>query len=656
MEAFEVDIAAILLCIVFISMFFVARFKLNAAAAPLFTLCAVTLFLIFTGMAGLLGYAVWAVYAFALFCPVYLFAIKKESVKKVAQELFKPGMVFFIAATVMFAVMFAIRQPAFRKWDEFTFWGPAAKITVTARQLYTLVESSIISTSYPPFLAVLSFFVQSLSIGFTEWKVYLAYDMLLMACMALIFANIEWKHVLSIAAAVAFSLLGLYFFKNSFEQNILYCSVYSDIPLGALFGGALLMHFHCEADGWPKFLATASAIASLPMLKDVGMALGMIAAGVIFVDMALTGERPTKRVFKRESRVLSMVYPLLLIVLARANHLIWNAHFTATSGLRRAVVSYEYSVFEILAGKDPFFNDLFKEMNDMLFTYQIDAFACFGVTVILLTLLPIAASLFTGSGKRIARVAAYALVMCAGFFAYYYFHTYCYTAVFARSARLTSFDRYISTYLIGWMIADVGVILCCCGLKYRYFENAGGIAACLLIVGLHFGLCPSEPAGYIFFGSSIDIGKSAVRQLIEEKVKAFDGLTPDDRIYFVCQGSNGGEAFVFNYEMMPAYTVEMMGGGNFVKPGSEHDGLYDIEVDRQDFADYLIEQDVDLVFMLRIDDYFAEECMPLFWDNLVYYFNGSTDAYYVSHDGSGGVILIPVESAARLNELRANAG
>ncbi len=648
------DIAAILLCIVFISMFFAARFKLNAAAAPLFTLCAVTLFLIFTGMAGLLGYAVWAVYAFALFCPVYLFAIKKESVKKVAQELFKPGMVFFIAATVMFAVMFAIRQPAFRQWDEFSFWGPAAKITVTERQLYTLVESSIISTSYQPFLAVLSFFVQSLSAGFTEWKVYLAYDMLLMACMALIFANIEWKNVLSIVSAAFFSLFGLYAFYYSFEGVLLYFSAYSDIPLGVLFGGALLMHFHCEADGWPKFIATASVIASLSMLKDMGMALGMIAAGVIFVDMALTGERPTKRVFKRESRVLSMVYPLLLIVLAGANQLIWNAHFAATSGLSRVAEPYEYSVFEIFAGKDPFFNDLVKEMTDMLFVNHPSVFGPLGVTVILFTLAPIAASVLTLERKKILKVTAFSLVTCAGFFAYYYFHAYCYTATMPHILRLASFNRYISSYMLGWMVAVVGVVFSHCGVKLRRLEKLCGIGAALAFTLVTLLFMPGV-GDRVFTNGGLYLSVDPVRTEIKKLTSSFRDLSVEDRIYFVCQGSEGGEAFIFNYEMMPAYTVEMMGSGNFVEPGSEHDGFYDVEADRQDFANYLDEQEVELVFVLKTDEYFIKEFSPLFADGLMGRLDNQVFMYYVAHEG-GGISLVPVGSTAGLNSLRESAG
>lgn len=648
------DIAVVLISIALISMLFTVRFKLNAAAAPLVTLCSVTLFLIFAGMAGLLRYAVWVVFAFALFCPVYLFVIKKESLKKAAAELFRPGMVFFLASSAMFAVMFAIRQPAFRLWDEFSFWGPAAKITVTSRQLYTLVESSIISTSYQPFLAVLSFFVQSLSPVYSEWKVYLAYDMLIMACMSLIFANIRWKNVAAIIAAAAFSLFGLYAFRYSFEGNLLYFTSYSDIPLGVLFGGALLMHFHCDMDGFPKFLATAAAVASLPFLKDMGLALGMIAAGVIFVDMALSGERPTNRVFKKESRVLSMVYPLMLFALVLVCHEAWNLHFSATAGISRAIEPYEYSLIEILSGKDEFFNELVKEMTGMLFgVTDFSVFDSMGMSALLLTAAPVAASLLSWDRKKIVRAAVFSVLMCCGFLVYYYFHAYCYTAVTTHFNRLLSYKRYMSTYFLGWMSAAVGFIFSHCELKVKYIGLVAGTLVSVAIVGQNLKMPANN--SYMFTGSELNTSMDPVRYEINRLTASFRGLDSGDRLYFVCQDSEGGEAFMFNYEMMPAYTVEMIGGGNFVRPGSEHSGMYDVEVDRDDFLEYLNEQRVELVFVLKTDEYFIEEFAPAFSDGMMGRLDNSVFMYYVSHSG-GGTTLVPVGSTEGLNRLRASEG
>lgn len=649
------DFAAVLLCILVIAWFFTTVLKANSASMPLFTFCAVILFFIFTGMAGLLRWSFWIVYAFAVFAAVYIFVLKRKDIKLNLKVFFTPGLVFFILASVFFYVALRIRQPYFVHWDEFSFWGPACKLIYSNRQLYTLVDSSIISNSYQPFLPMANFFIQGLSPSFCEWKVYLAYDMIMMACMACMFGGIKWKNPVSLIVCTVFALSCIYTFWYGTEGTYMYITSYSDVPLGVFFGGAILMHFHNENTGFGKYIPTAVILATLPMVKDMGFAFGFIAAAVILIDSFISTNGPVSLEQKGRQRLTNLGFSLLLFLIVFLSYQSWNWHFTAVSDTTRAIRPYEYSMLQIFTGKDPFFNDLFLEMNEMLSKQQLAVFGTIKEMLILFTAIPLVFVAFLKDNNRRIRLAVLALMMCAGFFVYYYFLCYCYTATMPHSLRLVSYNRYVSSYTIGWIVMLGGVMFSdLAQLRFEKFKLVSGIISVSLLFCLYAYYCPVNADQYFFISPKITqrIGLSDLRKQMYTQTSSYTDLTVEDRFYVVDQHSEGGETFIFNYQMMPAYTVSGIGAGNFVAPGTTGIyGIYDTEVTRQQFADYLVEQDVDLVYVLAIDDYFISEFSDLFTDRLSAFLGSQASMYFVIND-NGNVTLTPCGGGAHYRKLQ----
>lgn len=150
-----------------------------------------------------------------------------------------------------------------------------------------------------------------------------------------------------------------------------------------------------------------------------------------------------------------------------------------------------------------------------------------------------------------------------------------------------------------------------------------------------------------------------VRQIIHAEAVEFNGaFTLDDTFYFVCQESDGGEWFRFNYEFMPAKTQPTLGGGNFVspdKPVSEY-GFYDAPVDADRFIAFVREKGIDYLFVLQPNDYFYEEFAPLFSDYLAGYSDRSAYIYMVVDHGGDDFTLVPVSEARFLPSLREQYG
>lgn len=656
------DFAVALVAVLAISLFFVTRFKLNAAVAPFFTISLIIIWMCLLGMLNLLVLSVWLILIFALFSLVWVFAIKKVPLKEVFTSFCTPGIVFFFVISIVFYITLRIKNPYFAVWDEFSFWGTAAKSVFVERQLYTFFTTSI-PLSYPPSLPLWSFFVQFFGGTFSEWKAYLAYDILMMSVMTMLFARIKWKNIASILALSFFSVAILYVFWWTFEGRVLYCTTYADIPIGVVFGGSVLGYFLAGDNKAMRWLVPLAGITTLAFIKDTGMALGLIAAGVIAVDMVLSKDYPFETFLRSKKKWLRLIYPLTLFAAAVFAYLLWNAHFSAHTLLERTPNPYPYSFFELLAGKDDYFIEMMRRMTDALFVEQIVTFGTTFEMILVLTILPIVIGLFTGDKKRFIRITVFSLLMAAGFIAYYYFHAYLYTTVFTyRDYNLTGYGRYLSSHAAGWVIAVGGICfseLAAATPRLKKFNFAPAIAIVLLLACSNMFFLNVHPDQYVFTSYKVELGLHGIRQQMQDVYARYeDALTEDDRVYFVCQESNGGEYFYFNYEWIPTITIRAKGTGDFVSPDTPDEDLqgYQTQVGLNDFIDHLRETETTLVYVYHIDHYFFYEMRPIFTDWLTGAVDKTVFLYLVVDNGGDDFQLVPVNNAQHLEMLRAQYG
>lgn len=654
------DVVVALLAVLSIALFFVVRFRLNAAVAPFFSVSLIILWLCLVCMTGLVVAGVWAVLLFAVFCLIWVFGIKKTPIKEALSLFFKPGMIFFLVSAVAFFVALGVLTPWFTAWDEFSFWGTAAKSIFEFRQIYTL-QTANVHNSYPPALPLWSFFFQFFGREFTEWKVFLAYDVLMMSVMSLLFARVQWKNVGAILSLTLFGWGGLYLLWWTFDARVLYCTAYADIPIGVVFGGCVLAYYMLRDNQTLRWTVPMTGILMLAFMKDIGMALGLIAAAVIAVDMVFFSKAYPFENKLGGKKGWRLVFPAALFAAPLFSYFIWAIHFSAATTLSRAPKPYPYSVFDMLAGRDPRFLEVLDTMNQHLFRHQIVSFGTVIEMAVVFALIPILFGLLTWNRKRFLRLTAFSLLMTAGFFAYYYFHAYIYTTVFTFLApdSLDGFGRYMTSYVAGWMIAVLGVCFSKLGrLKFKKMGLAPAAAVTLLMLCSNLVLLPVHPDQYVFLSSKVSLSAGGLREELISFQQRYEGVVaPEDRVYFVCQQTQGGEWYMFNYQYLPAYTVTGLGAGYFVPPDTPAQdlGAYQSPVGKEAFVAYLREQRVDLIYVQRIDDYFYREMGPLFSDDLSGVVEKTTPFYLVVDDGQA-LRLVAVRDSEHLAQLRLQYG
>ena len=285
-------------------LFFAEYFDIRASLLPLPVLAGSAVWLCLCGFAGALlpGAWIWLALAAAGFV---MAARHAGGVQKTLRRLWEPGFMMFFGGALLLWVLFAVTNPRFILWDEFTFWGSACKMTKVNHMLHPAAPGNVAARAGMPGLMLLAYLFQFSSHGFAEWKCFAAYDILYLAAFVTITASVQaakgqerrWpRAVLLMAGAVLLP----YFFQAPGPGKIstVYLNVMGDAALGLVFGGALCLYFlmgHTKKG----FFALLPTLCFLNIIKDIGMAYAMIVIALAAADRWLAADHPGLKSFGR---------------------------------------------------------------------------------------------------------------------------------------------------------------------------------------------------------------------------------------------------------------------------------------------------------------------------------------------------------------------
>lgn len=620
--------------------------SLPAPLAPFTALCGVMVFLALGGMAGLLVPTGWL--CFALAAGAWVLAFAPVGRKNPVSVLAAPGFVAFWVLAAALLVFFAWRQPMYSTWDEFSFWGTAAKIVKTSGALYGNAEIGWDWVgSHRPGLIMLGYFFQFFG-PYAEWRVLAGYDILLLSIFTTLTAGAPkgaWRRVVP---ALGFGFLLPFLitlYGNITRTTDLYASSLSDIPLGLTFGGAMAVYCMNKRRAlWP----TALALAALCMEKDTGFAMALVAAGIIGADAflgALAERAPAPAAGKTLAKAAG------LFVACVAAFLPWQYYLSAVTtadtsnvggtqqmGQAEMVITGCKELLGI--GRTEKFSTIMGGMVKNLFTMTTTMVGPFIVVVALTMVLAVAAALFTREKSLRRQAGVFAVLGLGGFAAYYFFIGLTYVYVFRDevSDGLVGFERYIYPYLLGWLLA-AGAL----ALRAMDEERPAGLVQTgfgVLVLGLAGLVWLRVPFTLTVFGcGDTAYAERRQTQAVTEEVQAV--VPADAHIFFVSQGDDGSRWFLYTYEFYPWYldysgTTGMGGGGTFALPGAlPEDTLYYHPYTTEELHDCILDSGCTYIFIEQSDDLFAEGYASLFSDELdgceagaaVYAYNAGTDLF-----------------------------
>ncbi len=453
---------------------FVFHFGGSSAHAPLFIMASSMLYYSIFGCFNKLVLGAWLYFAFAAAAAAFLLIRRKKWQKQV---FFTPGMVFFLAGSIAFMVLYAIRQPIFTEWDEFSFWGIAPKVVTTTGQMYSAIKSSMRAVTFTPGLVVLGYMFQFFG-AFAPWKVFCAYNTFFFAVFAAVLAPFSKKgNTLHAAPFAALCFLTPYlcteYLRLIYVSNV-YRSSLSDIPLGIVFGAGLAAYFAAEEKNGKTLLLVVLSLACEALVKDMGFALALIGAALVAFDylfiedglaaFAAAAQKNFGPIVKKATWCLGLFSAPVVAFWA------WGKHMQLFLNLNRGEIGgeQEMGMFQmVFTGIKELFSNARSEKFTAVFNAMVEAFFNADITLLgsgfcMVTAIGFVLLLaYIASGKKgRARVLAFSLFSSLGFLAFYIFTGFTYVYVFkgADGTGLVSYNRYIYPYYIGWLLAALAIL------------------------------------------------------------------------------------------------------------------------------------------------------------------------------------------------------
>lgn len=660
---------------------------LPAGLAPLACLAVIALVLAAAGMGGALAPAAWLLLVAGLLAggaaalvrlagcrpglcarlPAPLArAVRRRGLAPAADG--RPGFSLAAAAfwggALVLAVRFAAVQPQLVNYDEYSFWGTAARLTSLNGRLYT---ECTIGTPWQitqtPSVPLLSYFAQ-LCGPYADWKLIWAVDLLLLAGAAAVAECARgWRLQLPAALAALLAPFVLVLTSHTSVLTTPYLEAMGDTAVGVLFGGAVAFWWALRRQSprlWWLMLPVACLVGSV---KDNTFVLGLAAAGIAAADLLLFGLRDDAPRLTGKRLAARCGGALALLAAPAVQYLAWG-RYTAALVAQNAQTGGMGSTSQPLAivlveGVKLFLGlpaaDYYTARRETAFAYadtladwflhhDLSLLGSGAAVVGVIGLLFLGAVLLAPTVRGKLRAALTALCSAACFGGYWLMLLLSYAFILKDSTpeNPVSYNRYFQSYYVGWFLLALAVFLAAASAAQRPARSALGRAGALAVSAVFCGLCfTSLEPQYTVFGVT-PAQYAPQRQTIATAEWAAAQIPKGERVYLICQGDDGYHWFEYSCRLLPHILVYGDGGGTYGLPEYTAGSYY---LPRTAAQLHAAVQDSGAAWLLvaRSDELFERSYAELFSDGLAAAADGAAALYRVA---DGGFVLAAVQTEA----------
>ena len=610
------------------------RFGVGSTAAPLAALALAELVLLAAGLLGVLRPAGLALAALGILGGGLEAALakKKGQGRPLAAALASPAAKLFWALALALALGLWALRPEFLNFDEYSFWGTAAKLTSETGALYTVCDTGLPwQMTELAALPLASFFFQLFG-SFAPWRAIFAADLLLLAAVAaaagcakkarlagpLFLAGLALPTLVTVAGHTAL-------------LNTSWLEFLGDLPAGMLFGGAAAFWLAAKERGPAARWLTLPVLLLAANVKSNTFVLGLAAAGLVALDATLFaagGKRGAKALAAR------LGFAAACLAAPTAQYLLWNQYIaglvrqnaaaggmgdTASASLPAVVANglkllLGLPVESYFEARSEIFWQYGSAMADAFWHRKVSVFGA-GAAVAALTLAVFLAAVLLATGKRARLRAALFAVGSGVCFAGYWLMlwlSYAFLLKDSTPESLASYPRYFASYYTGWLLLALAVLaVSCAAAKRPVFGRAAALAAgAVFAAALAVGTEPQFTLLGVGGGEYASVrGEVAVAKAAKEAIEA------GGKVFLIRQGDEGFSWFLFNQQLCPAL-VYGEGGATYGEPALVEGMAYGAPYTKEEFAALLEKEQVDLLLVSRVDDIFEESYADLFTDGL----------------------------------------
>lgn len=448
-------------CIVVLAIFLAILFRKRLLETLFLSSGLVILTLFIFGLLGFRGsllFGYWAVLCLSIAAAV-LSARNIYSNKSLIGQVDLWRGLFVIGVFSIFS-LFVNYHRWFISWDEFSHWGIVVKHMYSLDALGSIYGSRLLFPDYFPGISLFEYFFTRASSTFVEYPVYIASNFLFFSMAVTFIKKIDVKSVLFTMAFIFGPLIVGTASSAAFFSNILV-----DIIMGCIFGFSVIVYlryWHDVKDVFAVILLSTS-LAILTISKDIGIVLALLVVAVCALDMLLYKRKEVSRVFVKKMNFKTLKQLALLMLPLITIFISWLLYKLnlKLSGVQSSWQGVNLS--DLLTGNLKDYQvDVIKNFWRNFFSvseYPIPL-SFFWSMVVLLGVL-VLWSIFIKNRSVAKRMLTVGISLFMGAFLYGLLIMSLYVLIFSEyeAVRLASYERYMGTYLTGFIIFVVGTFL-----------------------------------------------------------------------------------------------------------------------------------------------------------------------------------------------------
>lgn len=458
-------------------------------------------------------------------------ALKYQSeIKGIIKNILTPGFVIFSALFMFSAVINHGR--ILENYDEFTHWGLITKNMFMYNSFGTNPESVVRFVEYPPFTAIFQYLFLAIQKVYTEDTIIIAHNILYLSIAISFTKNISWKKkdiVKMIGIIPIIIFIPMIFYQNFFLEILV------DGMLGIMFAYVMISAVQKEENIQFKYLKIFAGITMLCLTKTTGIALAVIAVIAIIIKniINIKNKKDKSKIELKTIVIVTLItaiFTSLYYIKISGVETKWNYNeFIQTSEIteeQKEQIAQNY-ITQLFNGE--------KITEKNLTTIGI-------LTVLICVHVLLIKSKDNKSGVYFDVAMIFSIVI------YLIGTLIVYTTIFdlSEALTLTSFQRYISTILLAYMIFGIYRASQLKKLeRNKIFLIV--IVACVLLLPIS-----NIERKYVDgknYKTSAKINKDFYTKIRYKK----DQLKPTDKILFITESTDKTKLLVAlnEYEIMP---------------------------------------------------------------------------------------------------------
>jgi hypothetical protein len=447
-----------------------------------------------------------------------------------------PFVVFYLAIATNFK---------FLLWDEFSYWASSAKIIFETNALFNN-DSPIFFKSYPPLQQLFQYYFAKQSF-WSEKNVLFAQTFWVLSALLCVAGSFV-KNPVHTAIVFLASCSFLYFFEYS------YSTIYSDPLMGVCFAACLALAF-VQDGSKSRALVFFIGVAALLLLKEIAVLLAMVSVAVFIISFVSANNFQNLSARDKWLACLKTLAAGTLGPIAVVQS--WAWYVAKIEGTRDLAVNSLKSLLEpaLQSRVDKTIAEFIVRLLKPGYLHIAQYKQLYSPSVVTLAVAFILISLglvyFAKKAERL-KIGGNLLLIAGGAVGYTLALLISYLLIFTEyeGIRLASFERYLSTYILAWLLIVYALIA-------SRLEAWRGALALLGQLALALALALYAPAAYFKDVRKIESqGETLAVRLSTEAFAAQikPHLKTGDKIYFIAQKSNGLERTMFYYAMLPFTT------------------------------------------------------------------------------------------------------